>query len=287
MFTAAVVGPPLDKEPDALLLFDALPDMLTDFRDKFRLLVPVAVGTLTEGVQAVVEWAWEMGGVDVVAVYDGHSLGDDMGRGFLEEDADEVISADDVVDAMVSELAEARPTSALICALYDAEPDDFTQQVMRGCFELKVPVYDVSHGMIELSIHDLDGWDDAPAPEPPAEETEPAETEAVADAAPEPGQMADTAALDAECTPPAAGLDALRAALREARKEHVAAITRSRRIIEHINAALGEETEPEPRHGIEISYDGEQGPWHPRKRGRAPGGSIERDAVTKMILRRN
>lgn len=283
MFQTAIAGPPLTQDPNTQLITDSLRDFLHPDDTELRLIVPVVGGSLSLGVQAVVEWAWERD-VKVAAV---HGQNDnnltDVEYQFLE-DADESVISLDAAQTVALVLKQALPNACLIVAPFGEVFDDFTRSLMALCFEHEIPVYDLSAALMEVDPYDSweneGGTAEDEAEEKPEEEPQEAAQEATEGAEEEP-QEEDFPAADI--------FEELERIERQADQ-----IGKASMVIRDRARALksGQPTAQEPRpaktrNGIEISRNGMDGPWLPRGRGRAPKDSIERDAVTKEILRRN
>jgi len=276
MFQAAVAGPPLAQDPNVQIITESLRDFLNPDETDVRLLVPVVGGSLSLGVQAVVEWAWERD-IKVAAVQEQTNNLSDVEYQFLE-DADEINTSLDAAATIAHVLGQALPNSCLIVAPFGEEYDDFKRTLMTLCFQRDVPIYDLSNGLMEIDPYD--SWENeggAPAEEEekPQEQSEEAAEEAV------------ELPQEQEEDYPAA--DIFEELERIERRADASAKTclEIRDRARSLKAGRPMVRQAEPRHGIEISRNGDQGPWLPRGRGRAPGGSVERDAVTKKILRRN
>lgn len=279
MFTTAVVGPPLPEPPAKALIADALADTLPPVPGQIRILVPVADGSLTEGVRAVVEWAWMEARTNVIAVHNGQ-VGGDTESQFIETGADGMIQATDIVGVIGRQLLDALPDACLVVALGDAEPDDLTRNLADLCSTLKIPVYDICRAAIPLSPHDLSGWEDSePEPEP--------ETAIQEESAPAVEEL-ETARMAVATVPAGSHEVDFATALREERRGWVRVEKIATEHINDIDDQLNHGKPPyKPRHnGILISYDGGL-TKQPRGRGKAKKGSIEYDARTLKEIRRN
>lgn len=277
MFTVAVAGPPLPETTCDALVSDALADTLSPDKHPLRVLVPTAADSLTEGVRAVVEWAWQQPSSHTVAVYDGHLLFNDIERSFVEQGSDELLEVADVPLAIVKELADAKPNSALLVVLHEAELDPLTLRLASLCFDAEVPIFDVSHGAIPLCRNDVTGW------EPEAETSAPVDadvSEVVVEAQPAPKMAVATPVDVTEDIPDEHEI------LRELRRQ----FTRIEKTAAEAISSLDDAMEGKPRartardYPILISYAGDP-TRHPRGRGKAPRGSTEYNGRTGEVLR--
>lgn len=263
------------------LVDDALTDTLRATELEVHLLVPACTGRLSAGVQATVEWAWAHE-VRVIALNDGGAVTEIEGN-FLEDGADEIITAPDVNAAIVAELANALPFACLLVVLSDG-PDPATAELMRLCHEADVPVFDLANGLMEMDPYDMDD---------PEEENEPEEEKPVETIQPE-GTTSDSEGewVLVDITEPVPNTPVR--AVDEWTLEEMgglltgisAHVTEMQTILARIRpelAALASpavEKTPAPKKGaarMEVSLDGGV-TWKPRGRGR-----LRNDALTRVV----
>jgi hypothetical protein len=280
----AVAGPPLPDSVCESLVSDALADTLSPDRGALRLVVPAAPDSLTEGVRAVVEWAWaQQPEPHVTAIYDGHIPFSEVERVFLENGADEVRQVPDVAAGVVKELVAAAPDSALLVVLHEAEPDALTMAILGGCFDAEIPVFDVSHGAIPLCRNDVWGWEPSPEEkeedvvDAPAGDVAPLAEEPAVEEAPEPKMAVASIPVD----PPTE-----HEVLRALRAQFVRIEKTAAEAINSIDDTMAGKVRPRPArdYPILISTDGGV-TKRPRGRGKAPKGSIEYNGKTGEVLR--
>lgn len=150
-YTAAISG---NASISTELVSDALTDTLRATEEEVRLLVPATLERLSEGVQAVVEWAWEQG-VHVVAFPGTEAVDpESIVGGLITDGADEVDWFPVINTRVYLELVNALPSSCLIVLADEDGFDAETQDLMARCFANNVPVFNLSEGMIEVDPYD-------------------------------------------------------------------------------------------------------------------------------------
>src|SRR3569623_155852 len=109
---------------------------------------------LSEGVMDVLEWAWR-NNASVTAFTDGSETTSHAEE--LLENADSAIGATNITAMIVEERCDSAPFSCLIVLPDESgEMDSDTLELGSLCIEAEIPVYDLTHAMIEIDPYDME-----------------------------------------------------------------------------------------------------------------------------------